>query len=353
MSIYIRDPQNGIYWMRFKVQGRSLHESTGFADRSRAQEVHDRRRLQLLDEARLGRKPDHTWEEAAGEWLVQHAQKRTLAKDQEIIRWLHPWLNGKQLGEINRELLEKIRRAKIKESSPSTANRYMALVRAILRAAWHDWDWIDSVPRIGMSRVDNTRLVTISREKAEELLVELPPHLAAMARFTLETGLRRHNVTHLRWEQVDLEQRLAWIPGEKMKNGKPLGIPLSEVAVTVLTQQKGQHREYVFVYQGAPVYQTSTRAFKTAVQRAGLQADFRWHDLRHVWASWLAQDGTPILALQELGGWQSEAMVRRYAHFSVDHLRRYVERPATEAEKGGAQNVYRPKLSVIKGGLST
>jgi integrase len=349
MSIYIRDPQNGIYWMRFKVQGRSLHESTGFADRARAQEAHDRRRLQLLDEARLGRKPDRAWEDAAGEWLVQHAHKRTLAKDQEIIRWLHPWLSGKRLSEIDRDLLEKIRRAKIKASSPSTANRYMALVRAILRSAWRDWGWIDSIPRIGMSRVDNARLVTISREKAEELLAELPPHLAAMARFTLETGLRRHNVTHLRWEQVDLERRLLWIPGEKTKNGKPLGVPLSEAATQVLMQQKGNHREYVFIYQDGPVYQTSTRAFKTAAKRAGLPADFRWHDLRHVWASWLAQDGTPILALQELGGWQSEAMVRRYAHFSVEHLRLYVDR---STEEGGAQKAYRPKLRVVKGGVS-
>ena len=55
----------------------------------------------------------------------------------------------------------------------------------------------------------------------------------------------------------------------------------------------------------------------------------------HIWASWLAQDGTPILALQELGGWQSESMVRRYAHFSVEHLRPYVDRPV-EVE-GNAQ----------------
>lgn len=126
-----------------------------------------------------------------------------------------------------------------------------------------------------------------------------------------------------------------------------------------------------------PVYQTSTRAFKAAAKRAGLPADFRWHDLRHVWASWLAQDGTPILALQELGGWQSESMVRRYAHFSVEHLRSYVDRSPVEAERrarqsgpapktventlpadpsaesgGGAQKVYRQKLRLIKGGAT-
>ncbi len=351
MSIYIRDPQNGIYWMRFKVKARCVHESTDFTDRARAQEVHDKRRLQILDEARLGRKPDRTWDEAAGEWLLQHAHKRTLAKDQEIIRWLHPWLAGQRLSQIDRDLIEKIRRAKLKATSSSTANRYMALVRAILRAAWRDWEWTESVPKIGMSRVDNARLVTISREKAEELLKELPSHLASMARFTLETGLRRNNVTHLRWEQVDFERRLLWITGERMKGGKPLGIPLSETALRELRRQQGAHVEYVFVYQGQPVYQTSTRAFKAAAKRVGLP-DLRWHDLRHIWASWLAQDGTPILALQELGGWQSEAMVRRYAHFSVEHLRRYVEHPIETEEGEGTQKAYRPKLRVVNGGVT-
>lgn len=349
MSIYIRDPQNGIYWMRFKVKNRCIHESTDFTDRARAQEVHDRRRLELLDEARLGRKPDYTWDEAAGEWLLQHAGKRSLDKDREILRWLHPYLSGQRLSQIDRDLIEKIRRAKLKATSPSTVNRYMALVRSILRAAWRDWEWTESVPKIGMSRVDNARMVTLSRDQAERLLAELPPHLASMARFTLETGLRRHNVTHLRWEQVDLERRLLWITGERMKGGKPLGIPLSETALQVLRQQQGAHPAYVFVYQGHPVYQTSTRAFKAAAQRVGLP-DLRWHDLRHIWASWLAQDGTPILALQELGGWQSEAMVRRYAHFSVEHLRPYVDRTT---EEGGDQKVYHPKLRIVKGGAST
>lgn len=348
MSIYIRDPENGVYWMRFKVQGRRVHESTGFADRSRAQEAHDRRRLQILDEARLGRKPDRTWDEAAGEWLLQHTGKRSLDKDREILRWLHPYLGGQRLGQIDRDLIEKIRRAKLKATSPSTANRYMALVRAILRAAWRDWEWTDGVPKIGMSRLDNARLVTLGRDQTETLLSELPPHLASMARFTLETGLRRHNVTHLRWEQVDLERRLLWIAGDKMKGGKSLGIPLSETALQVLRQQQGAHPEYVFVYQGKPVYQTSTRAFKAAAKRAGAP-ELRWHDLRHVWASRLAQEGTPILALQELGGWQSETMVRRYAHFSVEHLRSYVDRPTDE---GGAQKMHRAKLRVIKGGVT-
>lgn len=72
--------------------------------------------------------------------------------------------------------------------------------------------------------------------------------------------------------------------------------------------------------------QVTTRAWRQAVAQVGLQPGFRFHDLRHTWASWHAQDGTPLNVLQELGGWSSAEMVQRYAHLSVAHLRQYVNR---------------------------
>jgi integrase len=81
----------------------------------------------------------------------------------------------------------------------------------------------------------------------------------------------------------------------------------------------------VFSFKGEPITQTSTKAWYRAVKQAGI-TDFRWHDLRHCWASWHVQQGTPLSVLQELGGWESEEMVRRYAHFSPDHLTPYADR---------------------------
>jgi len=57
----------------------------------------------------------------------------------------------------------------------------------------------------------------------------------------------------------------------------------------------------------------NTKAWRNALKRADI-ADFRWHDLRHTWASWMIQNGTPLYDLHEMGGWKSAAMVRRYAH---------------------------------------
>ena len=61
------------------------------------------------------------------------------------------------------------------------------------------------------------------------------------------------------------------------------------------------------------------RAWNAACRRAGID-DFRFHDLRHTWASWLIQSGVPLSVLQEMGGWESIEMVRRYAHLAPNHL---------------------------------
>ena len=87
----------------------------------------------------------------------------------------------------------------------------------------------------------------------------------------------------------------------------------------------GKHATHVFSFKGRPIIQVSTKAWYAALQRAGIE-DFRWHDLRHTWASWHVQQGTPLFALQELGGWESAEMVRRYAHLSADHLAPYADR---------------------------
>ncbi|TLZ28905.1 MAG: hypothetical protein E6K29_10845 [Gammaproteobacteria bacterium] len=81
---------------------------------------------------------------------------------------------------------------------------------------------------------------------------------------------------------------------------------------------------FVFTYGAKPVKQLSTKAWYKALARAGIES-FRWHDLRHTWASWHVQNGTPLFALQELAGWETEKMVRRYAHFAAGHLALYAD----------------------------
>ena len=71
--------------------------------------------------------------------------------------------------------------------------------------------------------------------------------------------------------------------------------------------------------------QVNTKAWHKALKRVGIE-NFRWHDLRHTWASWHIQEGTPLHVLQELGGWSTPEMVQKYAHLSSEHLAQWVDR---------------------------
>ncbi|MEQ8955869.1 MAG: site-specific integrase [Gammaproteobacteria bacterium] len=252
-------------------------------------------------------------------------EKKDHRKDVSKLRWLDQFLKDKYLDEVDRDEIDRIAVIKKQQSSPSTANRTLALVRAILRAARDEWDWIDKVPKIRLYREPKNRVRYLSPEEATRLMKELPEHLALMMAFTLCTGLRQRNCSYLRWDQVDLERSVAWIHADQSKNRRALAVPLNRHGQKILVSQQGKHSDWCFPYQGNPVDRCSTKAWNQAKERAGIE-NFRWHDLRHTWASWHVQNGTSLHELQELGGWSSFEMVQRYAHLSADHLKHAASR---------------------------
>ena len=340
MSLFKRkDSPN--WWIELTApDGRRIQQSTRTADRLKALELHDRLKVECWEQKRLGVKPRRTWQEAVLRYVSEKSQKSTLDADKSHLRWLDPYMRGKYLDEINRDQIAAITAARQEpyeiprkkgpprkiEPKPTTVNRMLEIMRAILRKARDDWEWIGSCPNIPMLKEPAKRVRWITRGQAETLLSLLPNHQQPMMRFALETGLRRSNVTHLEWSQVDLERSTAWIHPDQAKAEKAIGVPLSNEAVFILRGQVGRDSIWIFPYRGKPVTQTSTKAWRDAIKAAGIATGFRWHDLRHTWASWHAQDGTPLNVLQELGGWASAEMVQRYAHLSTEHLAQWVNR---------------------------
>jgi integrase len=283
-------------------------------------------KAELWRVAKLGDRPTRTWDEAAYQWLIEKEAKASIKDDAAKIRWLTPHLRGKVLGELTRELIMKV----TGEKSNSTANRYTALVRSIMNKAKKEWLWIDNVPAYFMRKEPKRRVRTLTHDQVHTLLSELPTHQRHIALFALCTGLRQNNVKNLTWSQVDLDKQVAFI--QVTKNGDPLGVPLNVTAVKLLEKIKSESQttelwDPVFTYRGKVLKQVNTKAWRRALLRADIK-DFRWHDLRHVWATWHVQNGTPLFALQEMAGWKSEAMVRRYAYLAPDHLRQFTK--ATE-----------------------
>lgn len=261
-----------------------------------------------------------TWDDAVERWLIEKADKASLHSDKCIFRWLNPLLTGYDINDINRLVVDAISKKKRATGVKNgTVNRTLALLRSVLIRACVDWEWMDAVPKIRLLREPDKRVRYLTHDEASSLLLELPDHLSYMVAFSLATGLRKGNVLGLSWSQIDLDRRVAWIHPDQSKTRKAIVVPLNDDAMRVLLLQRGRHPVRVFTYQGDPIEAATTAAWYKALKRCGI-ADFRWHDLRHTWASWHIQRGTPLHVLQELGGWQSAQMVRRYAHFSAGYL---------------------------------
>ena len=317
MPIYKQESSQYWYIDIIGPSGERIRRSSRTANKEEAQELHDRLKSDLWRVRQLGDRQKHTFEEAALRWLQENSHKRSLENDKLFLRHFVPIFRGQYLNEIKRDaILTSVSKLHV---SNATKNRHLALIRAILRKAEREWDWLEKAPAIKLLPEPKRRVRWITPEQAATLLRELPEHQRAVVTFALATGLRQSNVLNLRWLDIDLPRRVAWVHHDESKTGKAMTVPINDTAVAILREQFGRQPEFVFTYRGKNIAEANTKAWRAALIRAGI-SDFRWHDLRHCWASWLVQGGTPLIALQEMGGWSSEQMVKRYAHLSADHL---------------------------------
>ncbi|WP_373279713.1 tyrosine-type recombinase/integrase [Chitinimonas arctica] len=301
--------------------GKRIRRSTGTADEKSAQEFHDRLKGDLWRITRLDEKAVRSFNEAALRWLKEKSHKRSIHGDKIKLRKLRPFFEKIKLHQITGEHCRSAVNEATQASS-STKNRYLALLRAILRMAEKEWTWIDKAPHVSLYKEKKRRIRWLRPVEAQRLIGFLPPHLVPIVRFALATGLRKTNIYSLRWDQIDMQRHVAWVHPDEAKAGRAIGIPLNQTAIDALRSQIGKHHEVVFTYRGKPIKGASNVGFYKACDLAGIK-DFRFHDLRHTWASWLIQSGVGLAELQELGGWESVEMVRRYAHLAPDHLHKH------------------------------
>jgi integrase len=192
-------------------------------------------------------------------------------------------------------------------------------------------EWLTKVPKLARKVEKNKKIRSwLTHDQWDRLYAELPVHMRPMAQFAVESGLRQANVLQLRWSQLDLDRQLVWIEASEMKGGKAIAIPLSQGALEVLRGQVGQHVDFVFTFRSKPIKEIKTAFIAACVRaevgqfdEAGKYSGFTWHGLRHTWATWHIQNGTPLEVLQKLGGWSDLRMVMNYAHHSPGHLASY------------------------------
>lgn len=237
--------RNGIWYIDFmSPSGKRIRRSTGTQSREAAEELRDKLRFESWRTSRLGETPKRLWDEAALRWLREKSDKKSIQDDISRLRMLSQ-LRGIFLHHIDSDLIMSI-----VEKMPygnSTKNRYLALIRSILKAASTKWKWLDTMPHIELYKETAGRVRWLRPDEAQRLIDSArPTYFADLIVFSLNTGLRQANVLHLKWSQIDLDRKVAWYYPDETKAGQALGVALNETAIGVIKAQQGKHPVFCF-----------------------------------------------------------------------------------------------------------
>jgi integrase len=300
----------------------------------------------LLRDAWHGeRRGARSFAEAAASWL--NTEPRAAGDKARLGRILRA-IGTRSLAEIDQAAVDRVRRRVLDASaSPSTVRRGIVTpIRAVMRHAWRR-GWCDP-PAFEVPREPEGRTRYLLPAEAERLVAAAVPHLQPLLLFLLGTGARLSEALELQWRDLDLGIEFAgaraifWQTkgGRRRVAAVPPRIALALAALPWRdgavfrweTKRKGEARggqaKRIIAYadRGRAGGGQIKTAWKGALSRAGLDAEFTPHDLRHSWASWRYALDRDLLALKREGGWASVAQVERYAHLLPQGHEREIRR---------------------------
>lgn len=247
----------------------------------------------------------------------------------KLKRHILPEFGEMYLNQIKQIDVERWLESLISNSNPYTAayrNQLLNMLKGIYTFAnQRKLTEHNPVRQIKCLPVHN-EIVRFLTDEQYAALIEAAEHEYLRAAICIAVGtlLRKSNLFGLRWdEHIDIVNRLITIPGSMMKNGRPVTIPIiAPVFETLRTLTRHIHSPYVLtnLRTGTRFYDIKD-SFNKAKKKARIDPAFRWHDLRHTGASWLAMAGVPSRTIMTLMNISTESVLKRYAHLSPDHLR--------------------------------
>ncbi|MBN8461506.1 MAG: site-specific integrase [Dechloromonas sp.] len=266
----------------------------------------------------------------------------TAARDQKgkvrlkwtIAYWKTKYGNIPVANITRRSLSQHIETRRIAGKSNSTINREISILSASINYAIKRWSWNIANPASGLYlKIPEGRLRWLTHAEAKILLHHAgqskAPHLVDFIHIALNTGMRRTEILKLELRNIDQQNKKIHLDGTQTKSGKRRVIPINVHALKAIqsrisfNQNNGIMGTRLFLQKnGKPVVQIST-AFNNAVIQAGIE-DFRIHDLRHTFASWLVQSGVTLPEVRDLLGHATIKQTERYAHLAPGLLHKAV-----------------------------
>jgi len=321
--------KRGLWWIDYRINGRRRREKIG-PSKAFAETVLGKRRLEIAEGKFLGFEPEkkYTFSEAADRYLkYSETNKKSYDRDRCMFtKHLLPLFGKRQLEDITSWDIEQYKARRKKQVAPATVNRELSNLKATYNKAIL-WKMTKDNPVRGVKffRENNRRLRFLMPDEIRILLDSCALHLKPMVIMALNTGMRRGEIFKLTWKDVDFNQNQITIGDSK--NGEGRTVPMNDLLVKTLCRQKEERRPknpYVFLRPSGKPFNCIQAAFKSACKKAGI-TDFRFHDLRHTFASHLVMNGVDLATVKELLGHRTLIMTLRYSHLSQGHKKKAVE----------------------------
>jgi integrase len=337
--------RGNVYWLRYAgLDGRIIRESSGTS-------VYDDAKTLLIDRrkaVRDGQQPEvkkianHTLKELSEEYLKWAGKQRCFRTKKGYVLQLVEAFGHLQLRRFNQLLLEQYQTERLNGGNkPATVNRLLATLRHMFTKAV-DWGMVEdeALKRVRKAKLlpeNNRRLRFLSKEEIQSLLEKCNEYLKPIVIMALNTGCRKSEILNLRWDQVDLKH--GFILLDRTKNGERREIPINgtlrESLETLFQGTKKRPRRldipWVFyelkteidsetgeIKKTGKPYGDVKKSFQNALIKAGIK-DFKFHDLRHCFASHLVMAGVDLTTVKELLGHKTLTMTLRYAHLAPSH----------------------------------
>ena len=275
--------------------------------------------------------------------VLPHKRRSCVGQTKTELKWWRQELRGLKIADVtpsviaaSRDKLARTINSRGRIYAPASVNRHLAALSSVYTVAVREWGWAEDSPvaKVSKLREPQGRVRFLSEVERERLLeacrASSNPCLYPVVVLALSTGMRYGEIMRLTWSSVDLDN--AKVVLHQTKNGDRRTVPLTGHALEVVQKlhlEKAEDSVMLF-----PSTKPSKRLLKhieiarswcKAVAEAELE-DFRFHDLRHSAASYLAMSGATLMELSEVLGHKSLQMTKRYSHLAENHTRQIVER---------------------------
>lgn len=324
--VYQRE-KGGNWYVDYTYQGRRFREMIGTSKKmaesvlaKRISEAVEGRHLDMAKDVRI------QFDDFCELYRKNHIEsnQRTGNSHRNGLKKLKFFFGKKIFSDIKTMDIERYKQARLLEKvAPSTINRDLALLRSMCNRSV-EWGYCQKslMKGVRLYRENNQRLRYLEKEEIDRLLRNSSYILRFIILIAVHTGMRKGEILGLKWDDVNESQN--FITLRHTKNGETRYIPMNEVIQDALRERpRHPNSAYVICNKEGKSF-NFRKTFETAVKNAGL-SDFRFHDLRHTFASQMRMSGVDLHTIGELMGHKSLQMTKRYAHLSPEAKTRAVE----------------------------